>query len=162
MFSWRTADYAVKFFLQREVFEREAELYQNAVLRAMMPATVEICANANGEHTGPSGFAFPPFIVIERGESLIAWQLNNFDEELDMTTALQTLSHIAKRLKLMHDAGWVNMDLKPSNVLRLLRRHAWTLIDFGCAAQAGAPVSTFTPSSPSQCHTLNCRLRSSF
>jgi len=52
--------------------------------------------------------------------------------------ALQVLHHIAKRLRLMHEAGWAHLDLKPGNVLRRPRLHAWTLIDFGCSAKLGA------------------------
>jgi eukaryotic-like serine/threonine-protein kinase len=64
-----------------------------------------------------------------------------------VTTAshLQVLYHVAERLVALHRSGWVHRDLKPGNVLRRPRQHAWTLIDFGCAAREGAEVPlTFT------------------
>jgi hypothetical protein len=66
-------DYAIKFFTLREAFEREDALYSNKVLRDMMPAVQLIEANANSSIRSPSGWPFPPCIVIERGESLDKW-----------------------------------------------------------------------------------------
>ena len=52
---------------------------------------------------------------------------------------MQVLTHVATRLALLHERGWVHRDVKPPNVLRRFAQHSWTLIDFGCAARAGAP-----------------------
>lgn len=67
-------DYAVKFFYEPEAFEREAELYANATLRSMMAATHDVCSNSDGARTAPNRYRLPPFIVIQRGESLDEWQ----------------------------------------------------------------------------------------
>ena len=45
----------------------------------------------------------------------------------------------------MHEAGWAHLDLKPGNVLRRPRLHAWTLIDFGCSAKIGAKQNCVCP-----------------
>ena len=58
---------------------------------------------------------------------------------------LQALHHVAKRLAQMHAAGWAHLDVKPRNVLRRPRQHAWTLIDFGCSARIGASRGTLGP-----------------
>jgi serine/threonine protein kinase len=55
------------------------------------------------------------------------------------------LCHLATRLKMLHEQGWVHRDLKPGNVLRLPKQHSWTLIDFGCVAQIGASWPLFAP-----------------
>ena len=90
------------------------------------------------------GWRFPPFIVVERGESLDEWRARI---QPDFPTIVQVLSHVTERVKTMHDLGLIHRDLKPGNVLRRPHKHSWTLIDFGCAAQIGAtpPIHAFRP-----------------
>jgi hypothetical protein len=132
---------AVKFFFKPEAFQREAALYADPVLRAMMAATRAVCANADGALRSPGGFVFPPHIVIERGEPLDEWvkrmvrRANGGD--IPLVAIFQALINIAERLLLLHQAGYVHCDLKPSNVLWLADMHAWTLIDFGSTCKAG-------------------------
>ena len=57
----------------------------------------------------------------------------------DRVCVPQTIMHIAERLEALHAAGYVHRDLKPSNVIWLSRRNRWTVIDFGCVAEIGAP-----------------------
>ena len=52
----------------------------------------------------------------------------------------QALTHIAQKLEQLHHSGWVHRDIKPGNILRLPKLHAWTLMDFGCAARAGTTI----------------------
>jgi serine/threonine protein kinase, bacterial len=54
---------------------------------------------------------------------------------------VQMLANIAKRLSHMHEAGFVHRDLKPGNVMWLPRENRWTVIDFGCVAKVGEPVT---------------------
>lgn len=58
----------------------------------------------------------------------------------------QVLSHICERVKTLHDAGVAHRDLKPGNVLWRPKHYSWTLIDFGCAAEIGAPQLPTPPS----------------
>ena len=68
---------AIKFYLHREAFERERELYTESQLKAMMPATLAVEDNATGEHQTPYGYVFPPFVIIECGQSLDEWSKDN-------------------------------------------------------------------------------------
>jgi hypothetical protein len=143
-------DVAVKFFFERGAFLREAALYADAALRGLMAATRAISANdgAGGASvsTAPGGYAFPPYIIIERGESLDEFRWLSRLRLADgvgvaadlLMTMMQALVLVASRVLSMHEAGWAHRDLKPSNVLRLPLQHSWTLIDFGCAARIGA------------------------
>jgi serine/threonine protein kinase len=55
-----------------------------------------------------------------------------------MRVCVQVMMHIAGKLQQLHLAGWVHQDLKPGNCIWLPSQNSWTLIDFGCAARAGA------------------------
>ena len=61
-----------------------------------MPATLTVEDNASGECRAPSGYVFPPFVIIERGESLEEWARTC--DETDFVTILQVcgawLSHL--------------------------------------------------------------------
>lgn len=76
---------------------------------------------------------------------------------------MQALMLIVKRVKMLHSMGMVHRDLKPANILRMPEEHSWALIDFGCAAQAGAPqiagpLRLAVPGQVTLMHTLsaNC------
>eukprot|EP00892_Ulva_mutabilis_P000884 jgi/Ulvmu1/10797/UM069_0032.1 len=129
------AEYAIKFFTNRHAFARELALYSNPTLRAMMPAVSAVQDNSDGRVQDSTGFAFPPFIVVERGESLDEWVHRVAP---DFVTSMFVLCHVTKRLQLLHSAGLCHRDLKPANILWRPTANAWTLIDFGCAESIGA------------------------
>ena len=82
---------AIKFYLDRRGFERERELYTESQLRAMMPATLAVEDNASGDCKTPYGYVFPPFVIIERGESLDEWSRDNANK--DIVTIFQVQPH---------------------------------------------------------------------
>jgi serine/threonine protein kinase len=117
------------------VFERELELYNNEALEGILPAVVKISTNDDREACTSWGYTFPPFIIVERGESLNEWCSR---VQPDFATTLFVLLHVAKRLHKLHAAGLCHRDLKPANILWLPLTKCWTLIDFGCTAPIGA------------------------
>lgn len=72
---------AIKFYLHREAFQRERALYTEPQLRSIMPATLTVEDNASSMYCTPYGYIFPPFVIIERGQSLDEWVkgANNID-----------------------------------------------------------------------------------
>lgn len=53
---------------------RETALFASGgVIREMMPNILVIEGNADGQHMLPGGVKAPPFMVVERGESLDEW-----------------------------------------------------------------------------------------
>ena len=65
---------AVKFFLSRAAFAAELELYGVGVLRGMMPEVRLKVRNDDAAQRSSRGYAWPPCIVLEKGESLQEWK----------------------------------------------------------------------------------------
>ena len=78
---------AIKFYLDRSAFERERELYNEVQLKSVMPATLAAEANTSGTISTPYGYTFPPFVIIECGQSLDEWSRDN--ENKDFVTVFQ-------------------------------------------------------------------------
>ena len=64
---------AIKLYLDRKAFARERKLYTQSKLKTMMPATLAVEDNLSGEVATPYGYTFPPFVIIECGQSLDEW-----------------------------------------------------------------------------------------
>ena len=140
----------------------------------MMPAVRCVCSNADGAVMTPAGWVFPPFIVVEKGEArrpfprlrrprtralgsaaglTLTACLQSLDEWAlrivpDFPTVLTVLCHVAARLQQLHHAGLAHRDIKPANILWRPRHFSWTILDYGCAAEIGAPLSPRGPLLP--------------
>lgn len=68
---------AIKFYLDVAAFKQERSLYMSPELQSVMPATLAIEDNSFGQCTTPYGYKFPPFAVIECGQSLEDWSRCN-------------------------------------------------------------------------------------
>ena len=75
--------------------------------------------------------------------------------QTEQCVAMQVLHHVASRLAMLHQAGWVHHDLKPGNILRRPQMHSWTLIDFGCTSQIGVHLPADYPAHLSSNHVGN-------
>ncbi|NJR43227.1 MAG: phosphotransferase [Akkermansiaceae bacterium] len=156
------------------VKETDLYLDSSKPLGRFLPQLHTIVDGADGNVVKDAfGRPLPPCIVMEKGEALDVWieksgSLDMFTglQVLSLTKQgksepfpgsvpttsrrpilkrhMQVLSHVAERLRDLHEAGYVHRDIKPGNVMWLPRTKRWTLIDFGCAAPTGTtppPVS---------------------
>jgi hypothetical protein len=141
-------------------FRRELALYSNAKLRSIRPTIVGVESNASGAVRASDGFVFPPFAVVERGESLVEWRNR---AEPDFLMALTVLVRAAELLRRLHSAGIAHNNVAPAHVLWRPNAHAWALVGLGCAARIGAyrasglMLSSHVLSCPIlPCHVLPC------
>ena len=72
---------AIKFYMDRSAFEKERQLYTESQLKAMMPSTLAVEDNGGGEAATPYGYVFPPFVIIECGQSLDEWAMDNANKD---------------------------------------------------------------------------------
>ena len=86
---WPLVQAAIKFYMDKAAFQSERDLYEEPALKSMMPATLAIEENASGEHATPYGYTFPPFVIIECGQSLDEWARDNANT--DFITIFQVI-----------------------------------------------------------------------
>ena len=67
--------FAHRVFCDAHAFEEEAAQYRDPVLKQVLPDLVYASVNTDGAVRSMRGFAFPPFLVIERGMPLSTWML---------------------------------------------------------------------------------------
>lgn len=65
--------YALKFFLSRSGFEAERSFYTDSPLGKLLPRLEAMVDNADGSVQDAKGHPLPPFVIMERGESLDEW-----------------------------------------------------------------------------------------
>ena len=76
--------------MDRSAFQHERDLYEDTALKSMMPATLAINDNQAGQCRTPYGYVFPPYVIIERGQSLDEWARDNKNK--DFITIFQVCS----------------------------------------------------------------------
>ena len=125
-----------RFFHNAQEFVEELALYRDPVLQQALPQLIHASDNAGSAVRSRSGYAFPPFVVLERGLTLKEWvkQERSFGEIMSM------VEHLAHLLNVLHTSGRVHRDLKPLNILYLLQSTQWRLLDLGIAAKVGASL----------------------
>ena len=141
------ADFVAKFYLDRDLFDREQALRGNSAFFKLLPPARQWEANGAATLRGPNGCVFPPFAILDNGVSLADWCAA---EAHSLAARLEVLCALAGELVAMHEAGLVHRGLHPRNVLWLAIGERWRAVDFGNAAQLGAhlPCIPFT-------HTLH-------
>jgi hypothetical protein len=82
--------FAIKFFAARKDFVDEVEVYRNSTLRHFMPSMLHCEGNEDCSIRDPFGGLVPPFIVMEKGESL---EERIRSRSIDVFTAAQASSY---------------------------------------------------------------------
>jgi hypothetical protein len=80
--------FALKFFAAREDYLQEVDVYRNSPLRSFMPSVLLYESNNDTSIRDPFGGVMPPFIVMEKGESL---QERVTKSRVDVFTVAQVL-----------------------------------------------------------------------
>jgi hypothetical protein len=80
--------FALKFFAFRKEYLQEVDVYRNSPLRNFMPSVILYESNEDNSIRDPFGGVMPPFIVMEKGESL---QERATKGRVDVFTAAQVL-----------------------------------------------------------------------
>jgi hypothetical protein len=83
--------YALKFFAAQKDYMQEVDIYRNSPLRSFMPSVVLFEGNVDNSIRDPFGGVMPPFIVMEKGESL---QERARNRQIDVFTAAQVCTHV--------------------------------------------------------------------
>lgn len=86
----------MQFFTNPKAFQAELELYNEPTLQKLMPQRHEVFGNEDGTFVSPSGYRFPPFIVLERGESLDEFAKHIEYEFITVCPSLQAALFAAK------------------------------------------------------------------
>ena len=132
---------ACRFFHSREDFEIEQRIYEDRTFRACLPELILANDNARGDVQSHSGYTFPPFLVMDRGITLDQW----LEVPRSPGAVLVMATEVAELLATLHAGGTVHRDIKPGNLLLVLRTQKWRLLDFGIAAPVGARCAANPP-----------------
>ena len=84
---------------------------------------------------GYAGYAYPPFLVTDRGITLTQWLTRPRPPAAILAMAVE----VAELLAVLHRAGMVHRDIKPANVLLVTHTQQWRLLDVGIAVHRCAP-----------------------
>ena len=98
----RCVQVAIKFYLDRSAFQRERELYSEVQLKSVMPATLAAEANTAGTTCTPYGYTFPPFVIIECGQSLDEWSRDNANKDFITVFQVCGRSHKPRDVTCVH------------------------------------------------------------
>lgn len=86
----------IKFYLDMDAFNTERALYQDAGLKLCLPSTLAAEGNSRGDYKTSYGYVFPPFVVMERSQSLDEWARNSASDAGFMSIVQVCLKQIPR------------------------------------------------------------------
>jgi hypothetical protein len=84
-------EYAVKFFLSMSAFATAGRLYRRPALAALLPRIEEIWDNSDGSMRTAEGRLLPPCVVMEKGESLVAFMARLLEPDQNLALRVRSL-----------------------------------------------------------------------
>ena len=90
-----------RLFLRTQDFEEEAAQFRDPVLRQVLPQLHHISDNADGAVRTTSGVPFPPFLVLERGQTLADWCM----QPRKALQVIGMVEAVAELLATLHASG---------------------------------------------------------
>jgi hypothetical protein len=123
-----------RFFLTKRDFLLEIGFCENSAFRQCLPELAYATDNEDGRVVSRSGYRFPPFLVLDRGVTLVDW----LHVKRNPSAVLGMAIDVLELLEHLHSSGFVHRDLKPDNLIFILHTQQWRLLDFGITATAGA------------------------
>ena len=124
----------VRSSIRREVVAG-TELHLPGIPRVLESGEIDGAAYVVREFV--PGATLSEWIAARRAERMLGLEPNP-DEVREL---LACFSRAARVVAALHETGWVHGDLKPGNLLVGLDGEPW-LLDLGCAARIGEPLST--------------------
>ena len=104
-----------RFYYVKRDYDIEMRLLAR---RAELPCVPQVFAasdNADGALRSPSGWPFPPYVVMERGATLREW----LKTPRAFPAVLHMMHDLATQLASLHGGGYVHRDLSAlANVLK--------------------------------------------
>lgn len=88
-------EYAIKFFVSEQAFDEEGEFYRKTAIGSLLPKCIAFCANARGQETDAHDIPLPPFLVMEKGESLDEWN-HRAKPDIFQAVAVRTCLFLAR------------------------------------------------------------------
>ena len=120
-----------RFFLSPSDYGTELRLYEDPLCRTCLPQLVHATEGTPCEARGFEDYVFPPFLVTDRGITLLQWA----ESFRSPSAVLAMVAEVAELLGTMHRGGIVHRDVKPANLLLILRTQHWRLLDLGIASR---------------------------
>jgi serine/threonine protein kinase len=122
-----------KFFPDREAYDAYMSLHSVQAVSVTMPLRHRTFTNDESIYRSPSGFIFPPFVILEKGLPLDEWR----SKPQSMGEAMTMFSDLASHLLALHNQNTVYRDFTPKNIVLMRSNSSWRLLRVERCAKKG-------------------------
>jgi serine/threonine protein kinase len=152
-----------KFFPNRESYDKYTALHEVTAVSVAMPIRHRTFTNDESIYRSPSGFIFPPFVILEFGLTLDEWR----SKPQPTSEATAMFYDLANHLLALHNQDKVYKAFSPKNVMFMKSNSSWRLLRMERCAKKSAALPFYAFQSPthslqepflamSTCHHLEC------
>jgi hypothetical protein len=125
--------YAIKFFASRKDYMEEVNVYRSSPLRTFMPRVLHFESNEDRRIRDPFGGLIPPFIVMEKGESL---QERARTCHVDVFTAAQVRRHLTTFFQMSRLSEYEKVSFCCTDLIACIS----SLLEVGICPKWGCPA----------------------